>query len=298
MLFWDCGNSYGKARDSFGKEMKVLSLTSKSQDTFTEKKLWKIDGQYIGEDAIIHGNTQDFSLDQIKTEQSTFKTLTKYILCNYPNENKIVFLFPFESYFSEKKKIESMFSQDMNIIYYIGEEPKVHSFKPELIKSLPQGYCAGMDYFLDENGKTIKEIPNVVLIVDIGFGTVNYIYLLRGTLVREMSKTTDNGMHQIYRRFTQGHKIYEIDLYNGYKSLNPLYPDLTTLIKSDITTLYNHRAIDQFVFVGGGADAVFEYIPWNNKILHSGQFTNVRGASKAVKNLSWGKLETSETMIS
>jgi len=80
MLFWDCGNSYGKSRDSKGRELKVLSVIGKSQDSFTEKQLWEIEGNYIGEDAILHGYAQDYSLDEIKTEQSTFKTLTKYIL--------------------------------------------------------------------------------------------------------------------------------------------------------------------------------------------------------------------------
>jgi len=297
MLFWDCGNSYGKALNSKGRELKLLSVIGKSQPTFTEKQLWEIDGNYIGEDAILHGYAQDYSLDEIKTEQSTFKTLTKYVLCNYKNETEIVFLFPFESYFTEKKQIIEMFSRNMDIAYKIGNTTHTHSFRPSLIKSLPQGYSAGMDYFLDEDGKAKEEIPNTALIVDIGMGTCNYIYLLRGEIIREMSHTTANGMHQIYKRGLQGRKIYEVDLYEGYNSVAHLYSDLSTLIRSDVSTYYEIKKIDQVVIVGGGGTAIYHFLPWTNKVLHKGQFSNVRGASKVVKNLSWG-LEHSEMMKS
>jgi len=245
MLFWDCGNSYGKALNSKGRELKLLSVIGKSQPTFTEKQLWEIDGNYIGEDAILHGYAQDYSLDEIKTKQSTFKTLTKYVLCNYKNETEIVFLFPFESYFTEKKQIIEMFSRNIDIPYKVGYTTYTHSFKSSLIKSLPQGYCAGMDYFLDDDGKAKEEIPNTALIIDIGMGTVNYIYLLRGEIIREMSHTTANGMHQIYKRGLQGRKIYEVDLYQGFNSVAHLYPDLATLIRSDISTYYEIKKIDQ-----------------------------------------------------
>ena len=297
MLFLDCGNSYGKALNSKGRELKLLSVIGKSQPTFTEKQLWEIDGNYIGEDAILHGYAQDYSLDEIKTEQSTFKTLTKYVLCNYKNETEIVFLFPFESYFTEKKQIIEMFSRNMDIAYKIGNTTHTHSFRPSLIKSLPQGYSAGMDYFLDEDGKAKEEIPNTALIVDIGMGTCNYIYLLRGEIIREMSHTTANGMHQIYKRGLQGRKIYEVDLYEGYNSVAHLYSDLSTLIRSDVSTYYEIKKIDQVVIVGGGGTAIYHFLPWTNKVLHKGQFSNVRGASKVVKNLSWG-LEHSEMMKS
>lgn len=298
MLFWDCGNSYGKAIDTKGRELKVLSVIGKSQESFTEKQLWEIDGNYIGEDAIKHGYAQDYSLDEIKTEQSTFKTLTKYALCNYKTEDKIVFLFPFESYFTEKKQIIEMFSKRMDIVYKIGNTTYTYDFKPSLIKSLPQGFCAGMDYFLDDEGKQKEEIPNVTLIVDVGMGTCNYIYLLKGEVIREMSHTTANGMHQIYKRDLQGKKIYEVDMYNGYNSIAHLYPDIATLIKSDINTYYNVKKIDKIVVVGGGGTAIYHFLPWTNKTLHKGQFSNVRGAKKVVLNLSWGKSELLETMMS
>ncbi|OHD22838.1 MAG: hypothetical protein A2Y34_04420 [Spirochaetes bacterium GWC1_27_15] len=298
MLFWDCGNSYGKALDSKGRELLTLSVIGKAQDSFTEKQLWQIDGNYIGEDAIKHGYAQDYSLDEIKTQQSTFKTLTKYILCNYKNEDKVVFLFPFESYFSEKKQIIEMFSKNMDIIYKIGNTTYTYNFNPTLIKSLPQGFCAGMDYFLDDNGKQKEDIPNVTLIIDVGMGTVNYIYLLKGEVIREMSHTTANGMHQIYKRGLQGRKIYEVDMYHGYDSIAHLYPDLATLIKSDVTTYYNIKQIDRILFVGGGGTAIYYFLPWTNKVLHKGQFSNVRGAKKVVQNLSWGKSEHLEMMMS
>lgn len=298
MLFWDCGNSYGKALNSKGRELKVLSVTGKVQDSFTEKQLWQIDGKYIGEDAIRYGYAQDYSLDEVKTEQSTFKTLTKYILCNYKTEDKIVFLFPYESYFTEKKQIIEIFSRRMDIVYKIGNTTYTYDFKPTLIKSLPQGYCAGMDYFLDDDGKQKEDVPNVTLIVDIGMGTVNYIYLLRGEIVTEMSHTNDNGMHQIYKRGLQGRKIYEVDMYNGHDSMAGLYPDLATLIKSDVATYYNVKKIDKIVVVGGGGTSIYYFLPWTNKVLHKGQFSNVRGASKVVQNLSWGKSEHLEMMMS
>jgi len=291
MLFWDCGNSYGKALNTKGKELKVLSLIGKMQDVLTEKPLFNLDGYYIGEDAILHGYAQDYSLDEIKTEQSTFKTLTKYILCNYKNEKNIVFLFPFDSYFTEKKQIVDIFSTNIDINYNIGNNHYTHNFEPSLIKALPQGFCAGMDYFLDDNGKPKEDIPNVTLIIDIGMGTVNYIYLLRGEVVRELSHTTSNGMHQIYKRKLQGRKIYEIDLYDGYNSLADLYSDVATLVRSDVATFYDIKKIDKIVIVGGGGTAIYHFFPWRNKILHKGQFTNVRGAKKVVENLSWRELE-------
>jgi hypothetical protein len=154
-----------------------------------------------------------------------------------------------------------------------------------------------MDYFLDDNGKPIN-VPNISLIIDVGMGTVNYIYLLRGEIIKEMSHTTDNGMHKIYKRGLQGRKIYEVDLYNGYESISHLYPDMATLIKSDVNTYYNIKKIDKIVIVGGGGTAIYHFLPWTNKVLHKGQFSNVRGAQKVVQNLSWGKSEHLEMMMS
>ena len=37
MLFWDCGNSYGKALNSKGRELKLLSVIGKSQPNIYRK---------------------------------------------------------------------------------------------------------------------------------------------------------------------------------------------------------------------------------------------------------------------
>ena len=311
-LFLDPGNSNWKARNTEGKELKTLALIAQAQDAFTEKKIWQIDGHYIGKDAIIHGHTKDYSLDEAKTSQSTFQILTKYMLCNYPNENRIVFLFPYKSYFTEKKKILDVFSRPQSINYKIGNIGYVHHFNPTLVKSLPQGYATGMDYYLDDDGKPKRDIPNVSLIIDIGMGTVNYLYMLRGQLIQDMSYTTPNGMHQTYKRNPFGKNIYEIDYYYGYGALDSLVKDQATLIKTDVSTYYNTNLIDEIVVVGGGALSTFDYLPYKQKVLHpelegweedengisAAQFAGVRGADKVVKNLKWGECERTETMIS
>ncbi len=307
MLFLDPGNSNYKARSSKGREVKTLSVIAKPKDDYSVKPLWKIDNHFVGENAIRYGHTQVYSLNKIKTDQNTFQILTKYILCNFKGEDKIVFLFPFDTYSSQKKQVVELFGKQQDIIYNIGNEQYTYNFKPILVKSLPQGLTTGMDYYLGDDGKPRRDIPNVVLIIDIGMGTVNYIYLLRGEIINNMSHTTENGVHNIYKRNPFGKKIFEVDLYYGYEALNQLYEDQADLIISDITTYYNTKLIDEIVIVGGGAPKVFNYLPWKQTILYpklpwiedenginDGQFAGVRGAEKVVKNLRWAESEVIE----
>jgi hypothetical protein len=158
-----------------------------------------------------------------------------------------------------------------------------------MIKSLPQGFCAAMDYYLDEEGKPNKPIPNIILVLDVGFGTVNMIYLHRGEIIRDKSKTSKSGMHVIYEKNPYNRKLFEVDFYDGIGSLSSLHPYLAQSVVSDVSSLYDTSIINEILVVGGASSAIYNNLPWKQKALHEGQFSNVRGARKWVKKLSWGK---------
>jgi hypothetical protein len=286
MLYWDCGNSYGKALNDGNKEMIFQSVIAKPLSTDKED-LWQVENHLIGKDAIQYGQFQNYSLYETKTEQATFRILTDYVLCNFQGDTDIVFLFPFEEYFTERKRVEEMFNKTRNISYQIGDKQYLYNFTPTKIKSLPQGFCSAMDYHLDDEGKPNKPIPTTILVVDIGFSTINMIYLNRGEIIRDKSRTTKNGMHIIYEKNPYKRKLFEVDFYDGIGSLSNLYHYMAQSVVSDVSSFYDTSVIDEILIVGGSASSLFNYFPWKQKVLHEGQMSNVRGAKKIARKLSW-----------
>jgi hypothetical protein len=146
-----------------------------------------------------------------------------------------------------------------------------------------------MDWLLDENGieRDKKVLAKNILIVDIGFLTVNYIFLSRGKVVQNKSFSSLNGMHVIYDKISTstGQNIYEINQHD--LSLAPLYASLARVIQTDIESHYRLGDIGLYLMCGGGAGPTYEHLPWENKVLHGDVFGNARGGMKVAKRL-WG----------
>lgn len=300
MLILDIGNSTVKATDG-EREILTPSVIGEGQPVWTDQQLWQVNGQFIGEDAITYGKFVDYSLRERKSDQRTLATLVEYNLCLYPLEREIVFLLPFSNFHEEKSALIEMFNKLTVIKYKIGEQDHSRLYIPKMVNALPQGFCAGMDYLLDENGveRDKKALAKNILIVDIGFLTVNYIFLSRGKVVQNKSFSSLNGMHIIYDRITAetGQNIYEIDILNSKASLVPLYASLSRVIQTDIESHYRLPDIGLYLMCGGGSVVTYDHFPWENKILHGDVFGNARGGLK-VANRLWGtKYGRSEEMV-
>lgn len=297
MLILDIGNSAIKATDG-QRETLTPSVVGEVQPVWTEKQLWEVNGQYIGEDALTYGKFVDYSLRERKSDQRTLSTLVQYNLCRYPDEKEIVFLLPFSNFHEEKSRLIEMFNKPTHIKYKIGDQEHSRLYIPR-VNALPQGFCAGMDYLLDENGveRDKKLLAKNILIVDIGFLTVNYIYLSRGKVVQNKSFSSLNGVHIIYDKITTstGQNLYEIDKDNPL--LQPLYASLSRVIQTDIESHYRLGDIGLYLIAGGGAGPTFEHLPWENKVLHGGVFGNARGGMKVAKRL-WQRAGRSEGIVS
>lgn len=290
MFILDVGNSSIKATDG-ERETLTPSIVGEVQPVWTDQQLWEVDGQFIGEDALTYGKFVDYSLRERKSDQRTLETLVKYNLCWYPVEREIVFLLPFSNFNEEKVRIINTFSIPMNINYKIGDQDHTRLYIPKMVNALPQGFCAGMDYLLDEYGieRDKKILAKNILIVDIGFLTVNYIFLSRGKVVQNKSFSSLNGVHILYDRIAAqtGQNIYEINHSNERSYLSPLYPSLARVVQADIESHYRLGDIGLYLICGGGSEPTFEHFPWKNKVLHGDQFGNARGGRK-VANRLWG----------
>jgi len=290
MLILDIGNSAIKATDG-ERETLTPSVVGEAQQVWTDQQLWQVNGQFIGADAITYGKFVDYSLRERKSDQRTLSTLVEYNLCLYPLEKEIVFLLPFLNFHEEKATLIEMFNKPHFIKYQVGDQNGARAFLPKMVNALPQGFVAGMDWLLDEDGveRDKKMLAKNILIVDIGFLTVNYIFLSRGKVVQNKSFSSLNGMHIIYDRITAetGQNIYEIDLVNSKASLSPLYASLSRVIQTDIESHYRLSDIGLYLMCGGGSEPTFDHIPYENKILHGDVFSNARGGRK-VANRLWG----------
>lgn len=290
MLIIDPGNSYIKATDG-KRETLTPSIIGEAQEVFTDKKLWQVDGNFIGEDAATYAKFIDYSLRELKSEQRTLSTLVKFILCQYPEEREVVFTLPFSNFHSEKNKMIDQFSIPQAIKYKIGPKEDQRLYIPRFVNALPQGFCAMMDYLLDDNGevKDKKLLSKTVLGIDAGFGNMNLILLVQGKVVQNLSFSTLNGMHLLYNQVANRtyRNVYEIDHWDSADLLAPLYPSLARVAQTDVETRYRLSDIGLFLILGGAGNAIFNYLPWSNKELHGDQFGNVRGAWKVAKKL-WG----------
>ena len=299
MLILDIGNSSIKATDGL-LETLTPSVVGEAQQVWTDQQLWQVNGQYIGDDALTYGKFVDYSLRERKSDQRTLTTLVQYNLCLYPDEKEIVFLLPFSNFHEEKSALIQMFNKPANIKYKIGEQDPSCLYIPKMVNALPQGFCAGMDHLLDENGveRDKKVLGKNILIVDIGFLTVNYIFLSRGKVVQNKSFSSLNGMHIIYDKISTstGQNIYEIDQLDT--SLAPLYASLARVIQTDIESHYRLGDIGLYLMCGGGAAPTFEHLPWENKVLHGDIFGNAKGGMKVANRLWATKLGRSEEMTS
>ena len=288
MLILDIGNSSIKATDG-RLETLTQSIVGEAQPVWTDQQLWQVGGQFIGEDAITYAKFIDYSLRERKSDQRTLSTLVQYNLCRYPNENEIVFLLPFSNFHEEKSALIAIFNKPSVIKYKVGDQEHSRFFVPRLVNALPQGFCVGMDYLLDENGieRDKKVLSKNILIVDIGFLTVNYILLSRGKVVQNKSFSSLNGVHILYDRIAAqtGQNIYEINQVNEKAFLSPLYPSLARVIQTDIESHYRLGDIDLYLVTGGGAVPTFNFLPWEHKVLHGAVFGNARGGMKVARRL-------------
>lgn len=271
MLIIDPGNSSVKVTDG-KRELIFPSIIGPAQEIFSEKNVTQIEGYYVGEDAFSYASVVDYSLCELKSEQRTLNILIKYALAQFPREKDIVFVLPYSNFFDEKRKLIEMFS-DYNV------------------NALPQGFCALMDFLTDDKGEVVdkKMLKRPILVEDIGFGNTNLIYFSGGKVNHNLSFSTLNGMRVIYSKAaaSTGRNIYEIDLTSGRDSLKPLYPSLASVLQSDVESRYRLSDISLHLVCGGGSNAIFDHLPWTNKLLHSSQFGNVRGGMKVGRKL-WG----------
>lgn len=274
MLIIDPGNSTIKATNGI-RETITPSIIGPSQDVFAHKSIPTISGYFVGEDALHYADHIEYSLRELKSEQRTLEILIKYTLSLYPAEKEIVLILPFSNFFSEKERLIKAFRKDFTV------------------HTLPQGFCALMDWLLDESGNEVEACKEYfsrpILVSDVGFGTINHIYFNRGRVNQNLSFSSLNGMHLIYSKIAAatGKNIYEVDLTLGADAVKPLYGSLASVLQTDIDSHYRLRDIGLHFICGGGGSALFPYIPWESKILHPSQFANVRGGLKVARKL-WG----------
>lgn len=277
MLIIDPGNSYYKVSDGLTETI-YPAVIGEVEDAWSEKSLPVIDGYHVGIDALNHTRYRLYSLQESKSEQSTLPILVKYAQLLYPDETELLFVLPYSNFKQEKAKILEM---------YPGS------------RALPQTYCAAMDFILEKDGSPKEKIiyKKNVLAIGIGFLNTHYIFLHNGNTVRDLSFPSENGVHRIYRAYGSrtGREIYQIDSWDGWEAVVPLYPSLARIIQTDIESHYRLKDIDMFLLLEGGSGPIFDYFPYDKKILHPDQFSNVRGAIKVANGLWKKQLVSAQT---
>lgn len=101
------------------------------------------------------------------------------------------------------------------------------------VEVLPQGRGIGYDYFNDKSG---REMPDIVLILDIGYNTFDFICLENGKMILDSSFANDFGVNRVLSEI-QGRLAAEYDIERSTSEL------IKIILKNKILS-HNGKKID------------------------------------------------------
>lgn len=259
------------------------------------------DQYFVGKLASRQSDIKYFSMNNNKAESFTsdvvLQTALGYLIGN--NTANIVSGLPVKFYFKQKEKFEATVSQINDIERYRIKKGNMRPIyvSPRLneIKTVPQGQAIAMDYLLKENGNIdkVNEARKKILVVDLGFYTLNLLGLSKLEIMKESTSLllgVDNAYKLIEQQFQKmfgwSPARYELDQYiisttfegNNIKPLiDQAFRSLARQIQNEIESM--NIKFDLYLIAGGAAQFIFDYLELENKILLD-QMSQSRGYRK------------------
>ncbi|PEJ57373.1 hypothetical protein CN692_13245 [Bacillus sp. AFS002410] len=255
---------------------------------------------FIGDLAVRQSDVCYFSKRENKAEAVTTEILAKAALgvLNPHSDSLLVTGLPVDFYFQQKEhfsnfllKLNEASTYEINLFdQSIVAKPFIHQFK-----IVPQPLGSAMDYLLDDKGNiAVPEAKQRILIVDIGFYTLDMLILNAMEIDKKSYSSNELGVSVAYRylqklirnSFKQSPQLYELDkivlsgVYEG-KDIGPLirkaFDILSTQINEEIESL--NMNFQKIILTGGAANFLNVLLP-NTITLPNPQFGNVRGYGK------------------
>lgn len=282
---------------------------------------------YIGHNAIMNTRNGKISLRQNKAEdeQNRIKTMTALALLT--NEDETVRTFdiiaglPVLEFYNQKDKLYNMFINGglpFEFVMHYGNITVPKKILCRNVKIISQGEAAYYSYLLTDQGEIIDEhiedVNGTILVVDVGYRTVDVVAMQNGRYMETISDQINNGVSQMHQEILR----LIMEKYNIKKELKDIDEivrdtsffhnrhtyDLTRIIADaarpfaenlveSLYTITNDTLgnMQMILLTGGGAELIYSYVA---DMLHStvkviklnnAEFSNSQGYFKYGKFL-------------
>jgi len=198
---------------------------------------------------------------------------------------------PVNLFFDQKEPLENRLKalQEAPVKAQIGSRQVEVQVSVGAIKVVPQPFGSLMDLILDQRGQILRRdiAKGRVLVVDIGFHTVDLLAVEGLNIISRLSKSTNFGLASAYEALAQrlNKPLWQVDqllLRQSAPEASTILQHLAENINRTVESL-NER-FDTYVLTGGGGGRLAPWLLLNeaNKVmLDDPQLANVRGYLKA-----------------
>ena len=254
-------------------------------------ELWYNDQHYfVGELAIRQATMRYFSMaaNKARSDVSAILAATALAALRAGRVNLVTGL-PVDYFFQYKDDLLNQLQQlPKRVRIQIGAQTYQCSLDVQQIKIVPQPLGSALSIILDSRGKTIDHrlATKKVLVVDVGFHTLDILALSGLEIIRPLSFTRSLGMAVAYKGISQdlgGLPLYEVDrlyLSNQLDYHKAAFQALARQINDEIAGM--NQRFDYYLITGGGGEKLYNWLlPGYDRILvPNAQTANVVGYQK------------------
>ncbi|EEG78633.1 ParM/StbA family protein [Dethiobacter alkaliphilus] len=254
-------------------------------------QLWYNDQHYfVGELAIRQATIKYFSMAANKARSDISAILAATALAALkPGRVNIVTGLPVDFYFQYKDDLDNQLQHLPNRVR-IQMDNKTYNCALEVqqTKIVPQPLGSAMSLILDSRGNTIDHrlASKNILVVDVGFHTLDILALSALEIIRPFSFTRPLGMAVAYKGISQdlgGLPLYDVDrlfIKNQLQNHTAAFQSLARQITEEIAGL--NQKFDHYLITGGGGAQLYNWLlPGFERILvPDAQQANVVGYQK------------------
>jgi len=297
-----CGDKYFHVPSVVGTPRELLEEQLKMTDIIYNNEF------FIGDLAIRQSHSLLYSMNENKAQSEVAEILMKAAIGAVGEQSKkinIVTGLPFSMHSTQKEEMEKLIKNinNQNVsTYIVNEGNNALTIEIENYKVIPQGFSVAMNYLLDENGKLTRkdEAKKQLLVVDIGFYTLDFVILEGMEIHRFSHSRSDLGVSSLYQEIMLHLKgkrpqIHKLDKDIRNRQFDGM--DITKLVEKafDVYAKQIETEIKGFnmnfsnILISGGiAPEIVKRINYHNLYLsESSSFDNLHGYEKIAKRL-WG----------
>lgn len=251
-------------------------------------QLWFNDKHYfVGELAIRQATMKYFSMaaNRARSDVSTILAATALAALKTGSVNIVTGL-PVDFFFQYQNDLYNQLQQLPNRVrIQMGHQTHSCTLNVQKTKIVPQPLGSALSLILDERGNTIDQrlAAKNILVVDVGFHTLDILALSGLEIIRPLSFTRSLGLATAYKGISQdlgGVPLYEVDrmvLHSNLPGHRAALQALARQITEEIAGL--NQRFDYYLITGGGGAKLYDWLlPGYERILvPNAQTANVIG---------------------